>query len=120
MPQAGSWTVSRGSGSITVTMASISARREILPSTRLDLLRVAFEKALIDRAFDIDAEPEPGLAVDKADKTPQLGRVLDPVLRLEKNCSDNAGAARKLFENRRMAPRQLFRLQIAQYRPAAT
>jgi hypothetical protein len=40
------------------------ARREILARTRLDLLRVAFEQALIDRAFDIDAEPEPNLAVD--------------------------------------------------------
>ena len=95
------------------------ARREILARTRLDLLCIAFEQALIDRAFDIDAEPEPSLAVDKADKTPQLGRVLDLVLRFEKSRSDDAGAARKLFENRRITPRQLLALQVAQDRPAA-
>ena len=64
------------------------ARREILPGTRLDLLRVALEQALIDRAFDVDAEPEPGLAVDQPDETPQPRRVLDLVLRLEKNRAD--------------------------------
>ena len=95
------------------------ARREILPSARLDLLGVAFEEALIDRAFDIDAEPEPGLAVDEADKTPELGRVLDLVLRFEKSRANNAGGARQLVEDRRIAPRQLLALQVAQDRPAA-
>jgi hypothetical protein len=32
-------------------------RREILPCTWLDLPRVAFEKALVNRAFDVDAKP---------------------------------------------------------------
>ena len=90
VPQAGSWTVSRGSGSTTVTIASISARREVLPGTRLDLLRIAFEQALIDRAFDIDAEPEPGLAVDETDEPPELRRVLDLVLRFQENRADDA------------------------------
>jgi hypothetical protein len=69
------------------------ARREILPRTRLDLLRVALEQAFIDRAFDVDAEPKPSLAVDQPDETPQLGRVLDLALRFQKGRSDNAGAA---------------------------
>jgi hypothetical protein len=72
------------------------ARREILPRARFDLLRIAFEQALIDRAFDVDAEPEPSLAVDEPYETPQLGRILDLVLRLQKDCPDNAGGARQL------------------------
>ena len=79
------------------------ARREILPRTRLDLLRIAFEQALVDRAFDVDAEPEPGLAVDQPDETPELGRVLDLVLRFQKDRADNAGEARELVEDRRIA-----------------
>jgi len=66
------------------------ARREVLPGTRLDLLRIAFEQALIDRAFDIDAEPEPGLAVDETDEPPELRRVLDLVLRFQENRADDA------------------------------
>ena len=69
------------------------ARREILPGTGLDLLGIAFEQALIDRAFDVDAEPEPGLAVDQPYEPPQFRRVLDLVLCFEKNRADNAGAA---------------------------
>jgi hypothetical protein len=94
-----------------------------LPCTRLDLLRIAFEQALIDRAFDVDvdvdAEPEPGLAVDQPDETPQLGWVLDLVLRFEKSRADNAGEARELVENPRIAPRQFLAPQVAQYGPAA-
>ena len=85
---------------------------EILPCTRLDLLRIAFEQAFIDRAFDIDAEPEPGLAVDEPDEPPQFRRILDLVLRLQKNRADDARKARKLVEDRRIAPCQFFALQV--------
>src|SRR5689334_1030865 len=90
-----------------------------MPRTRFYLLRVAFEQTLIDRAFDVDPEPEPGFAVDQPDETPQFGRVLDLFTVLEKNCSDDAGEVRELVEDRRIAPRQLFALQVAQYRRAA-
>jgi hypothetical protein len=76
------------------------ARREILPGARLHLLRIAFEQPLINRAFDIDAEAEPGFAVDQSDKPPQLRRVLDLVLRFEKGRADDAGKARELVEDR--------------------
>ena len=102
VPQAGSWTrflrLGIDHGHHRVDQC---ARREILPGAGFDLLRVAFQQALIDRAFDIDAEPEPGLAVDQADQPPQFGRVLDLVLRLQKDRADNAGEARQLVEDRR-------------------
>jgi hypothetical protein len=78
---------------------------------------MAFEQTLIDRAFDIDTEPEPGLAVNESDERPELGRVLDLVLRFEKSRADDAGEARELVENRQIPPCQLLALQIAQYRP---
>ena len=92
------------------------ARCEILSRARLDLLRIAFEQTLIDRAFDIDTEPEPGLAVNESDETPERSRVLDLVLRFEKSRADDAGEARELVEDRRIPPCQLLALQIPQYR----
>jgi len=82
-------------------------------------LRVTFEQAFIDRAFDVDAEPQPSLAIDQSDEAPQFRRVLDLVLRFEKNRADDAGATRQRFKDCRIAPRQFLALQVAQDRPAA-
>src|SRR5207248_2723531 len=48
------------------------ARREILPGAPLHLLRVPLQQSLVARSFDVDAEPEPSLAIDQADEAPEL------------------------------------------------
>ena len=70
------------------TMAWISARREVLAGAALDVLRVALQQALLGVARHVGAHRRPSLArfarfVDQIDDhPPQLGRVLELVLRL--------------------------------------
>jgi hypothetical protein len=65
-------------------------RREILPRARLDVLGVLFQEPLVDGGLDVDAQADPGLAVNQIDQPAQLGRVLDAVLRLAEDDGDEA------------------------------
>ena len=65
-------------------------RREVLARARLDVLGVLLEQPLVGVALDVGVERQPALAVDQVDDQPaQLGRVLDPVLRLAEDDAEH-------------------------------
>ena len=58
------------------------ARREVLPRAPLHILRIALEQTLVGIAFHVGAHRHPCFLVDEVhDQPPQLGRVLEFVLR---------------------------------------
>ena len=84
---------SPGFGRMHSTMAWMSgARREVLPGAALHVLRVPLQQALVGVALHVGASSESTLPADQVDdEPPQLGRVLDLVLRL---AEDDAPASR--------------------------
>ena len=75
------------------------ARREVLTGTGLGVLRVLFEEAFVDIAFDVGAERAPGLLVDEIDdETAQVGGVLDLVLGFAEDNAEDARLFAEVFE----------------------
>jgi hypothetical protein len=82
------------------TIASISARREVLPGPALGVLGVAFEQTLVGVALDIGVEREPALVVDQVpDEAGELGGVLDLVLGLLEDDAEHARLLAERFED---------------------
>src|SRR5579884_1404076 len=75
------------------------ARGEVLPGAGLGVLGVLLKQALVDGAFHVEVETDPGLAVDQLDQAAQLGRVLDAVLGLAEDDGDQAGADAQFLED---------------------
>ena len=75
------------------------ARREVLAGAGLDVLGALAQQLLVGVALDVDAGRRPVLLVDQVDDEPlELGRILDPVLRLAEDrrraCPAGGRAAR--------------------------
>jgi hypothetical protein len=51
-----------------------------LAGAGFDVLGVLLQQALVDVGLDVDAQADPGFALDESDQAAQLGRVLDFVL----------------------------------------
>ena len=66
------------------------ARRKVLSGTAFDFGGVAFKQPLVDRAFGVEIEAEPGFLADHGDEPAQLRRVLDFVLGLQEQAADQA------------------------------
>ena len=70
--------------------ANQRSRREVLTRAGLDVLGVLLQQPLVRVALDVGVKREPGLAVDQVDdQPPQLGGVLDPVLRLAEDDAEH-------------------------------
>jgi len=77
-----------------------SARREILACATFHIGGVLFQKPLIGVALHIGREARPLFLVDQLDdQPPQLGRVLDFVLRFTENDTKHPSPFAERFEN---------------------
>ncbi len=94
------------------------ARGEVLAGARLDVLGVAGEQAFVDVVLDVDGEAEPGLAVDEADEAAELGGVLDLVLRLEEDGTDDAALTGEGFEQLAVGDAEFLAGEMADVGPA--
>ena len=75
------------------------ARREILAGAGLGILRVLFEQAFVDVAFDVGRERAPRLLVDEIDdEAAQVGGVLNLVLGLAENDAENSRLLAEIVE----------------------
>ena len=92
MPQAGSQIVFAGLGRDRIDdRLDQRARREVLAGAALGVLRVLLQQALVGVALHVGVDRQPVLLVDQVDdQPPQLGRVLDLVLRLAEDQAEHA------------------------------
>src|SRR5438093_1178530 len=71
--------------------------REVLPGSGLNVFGVLFKQPFIGVALNVGVEREPGLAVDQVDdQPPQLGRILNPVLRFAEDDAEHPGSPAEL------------------------
>jgi len=81
------------------------ARREVLASAGLGILRVLFEQAFVDVAFDVGSERAPRFLVDEIDdETAEVRWVLDLVLSLGEDDADHARLLAEVFERTAIMP----------------
>jgi hypothetical protein len=74
-------------------------RREVLTGTAFHVLRVLLQEPFVSVAFDVGIERRPFFLVDQvSDQSAQLGRVLDLVLRLSKDNTDQSRFFAQLFQ----------------------
>ncbi|HMO94890.1 MAG TPA: hypothetical protein PKD27_02145 [Tepidiformaceae bacterium] len=73
---------------------------EVLARAALHLARVPLQQTLVDRALHVHVHAHPGLAVDEADETLELGRIVDLALGLEEQGADEIGAFGERREGR--------------------
>jgi hypothetical protein len=79
-------------------MAWINGRGVKYWPAPLHLGGVALEQALVDGAFHVDADADPGLGVDQGHHALELGRVGELVLRAAKDGADQALFLAQCFE----------------------
>ena len=105
MPQAGSHTVLARLGIDHLDDGvNERARSEVLTGADLHLGSVALQQALVDGALHVHAKAEPGLLIDQLDKALQLGRIVDRILRLPEQRSEQAILARQLSQSGAVSP----------------
>jgi hypothetical protein len=92
-------------------------RGEVLAGAGLDVLGILLQQPLVDRAFHVDVEPDPRLAVDQLDEATQLGRVLDAVLGLAEDDGREAGAGAERGQDVAVVALQLVAVQPEQALP---
>jgi hypothetical protein len=98
------------------------ARSEVLPRAALDVLRVALQQPFVGVALDVGRHRRPVLLSDQLDdQPPELGGVLNPVLRLAKDQAEHSALVAQLLKHvavLRFEPLPLH-LRIGEIGPAA-
>lgn len=75
------------------------AGREVLAGAAFDVFGVLLEQTFVGIAFDVGAETGPFLLIDEIDnQAPELGGILDFVLRFAENRAEHTGALAEFFE----------------------
>jgi hypothetical protein len=93
-------------------------RCEVLPGAALGVLRVSFEEPLVGVALHVRAHRRPLLATDEIHHQPaQLGRILDPVLRLAEDHAEHPLLPAQFLENVPVVGLQLVAVPLHQTRP---
>jgi hypothetical protein len=94
------------------------ARREILSRAAFRILRVLLQQALVGVAFHVRAHGGPVLGVDQVHhQAPQLGRVLELVLRLVENEGERALAGAELLQRVAIVVEQIVAVALEQREP---
>src|SRR6185437_3809405 len=94
------------------------ARREVLARARLDVFGAFAQQLLVRVAFDVDARGRPVLLVDEVDDEAfELGRILNPILRLTKNDTQGAGLPREIFKHVAIGDLQLVAISVEEALP---
>ena len=119
MPQAGSQIVWPGLRRHDVHhRGDERARREVLAGAALDVLGVLLQQALVGVALHVGVEARPLLLVDQVDdEPPQLGRVLNLVLRLAEDDAEHAGPLAELLERVAVVDFEIVAVELEQARP---
>ena len=120
MPQAGRARSGPGRDRRPHDRVDQRARGEVLSCARFDVLRVARKQTLVDLALHVDRQAQPGLRVDHPDEPLELGRVLDFVLRLQKDRADDAGLARQRLQQLAVFRRERLAREFLDVFPART
>src|SRR5262249_42777662 len=94
------------------------ARREVLPRSRLKILRVPLQQPLVSVALNVDVECHPLLAVDQIDdQTAELCWILDPVLRLAEDDAEHSLLLADLAQDTDVVRFELITIERLEARP---
>jgi hypothetical protein len=97
------------------------ARREVLARAAFHVLGVLLQQAFVGIALHVGGQAGPLLLVDQVhDQPPQLGRVLDLVLRLAEDDAQHARPLAEFLQRVAVMRFQFVAVQLEQSRPAIT
>ena len=92
--------------------------REVLPSAALLVLSVLLQDAFIKRPLEVPIQKEPLLLIDKLNDFFQVGRALNAVRRLGKNCADKPLFLAQNLEGFLVMPDKVLSLFLEQIAPS--